>query len=309
MAALTTREAVERGLTRGNLRSQRFDHLAHGLWADERLLGVKRLRALRRVLPDEAVVDGASACEVWGLPRLGVITPEPQFVVPAPRHPSQHSRVRCGVMSLTDDDVVEVDGLRVLAPGRLFVESATRLAPADLVALGDAMLRRELVRLPDLADVVARSGRRRGILTARWAVPLLDPRVDSVPETRIRLLVVLAGLPRPECNVDLYDDHGRWVGRPDLLFEAYHVGVEHDGAHHYTVEQGRKDVVRNEDIRDAGTDLVIVNAIHLRHPQLCLDRIYRRLVANGLPPLPSRPSAVPYLAALRPLRPRCPPAR
>jgi len=194
-----------------------------------------------------------------------------------------------------------VGGLRVLAPRRLFLASAATWAPADLVALGDAMLRRGLVGQDELGAAISASARRRGVRTARWALPLLDPRCDSVPESRVRLLVVLAGLPRPSCNVDLYDEFGRWLGRPDLLFEGYDVGVEYDGEHHYTVEQSRRDVVRNEDIRDGGTDLVVVNAVHMRSPQVCLDRIHRRLLAHGLPPLPTRPSADPYLAAL--LRP------
>jgi very-short-patch-repair endonuclease len=51
-------------------------------------------------------------------------------------------------------------------------------------------------------------------------------------ETRLRLLLVLAGLPRPEAQVSIRDDQGRFLGRPDLLYRVEHLAIEYDGGNH-----------------------------------------------------------------------------
>jgi hypothetical protein len=35
-------------------------------------------------------------------------------------------------------------------------------------------------------------------------------------ETRLRMVLVLGGLPRPKAQVKIYDSNGRFVGKPDL---------------------------------------------------------------------------------------------
>ena len=51
-------------------------------------------------------------------------------------------------------------------------------------------------------------------------------------ETRLRLLLVLAGLPRPEVQVPLEDGRGRFLGRPDLYYPGERLGLEYDGGTH-----------------------------------------------------------------------------
>jgi len=87
MAVFTARSAASSGISRSNLRSRRFEHLAHGLWADEQLVGVARLKALTEVLPESAVFCGSSALEILDLPRLGPRIDCPELLVPAPGHP------------------------------------------------------------------------------------------------------------------------------------------------------------------------------------------------------------------------------
>ena len=51
-------------------------------------------------------------------------------------------------------------------------------------------------------------------------------------ESRLRLLLVQGGLPRPEAQVELHDARGRFVGRPDLFYRAEQLGLEYDGENH-----------------------------------------------------------------------------
>jgi len=48
----------------------------------------------------------------------------------------------------------------------------------------------------------------------------------------MRVLLVLAGLPRPEVQVSIQDDEGRFLGRPDLLYRRQHLAIEYDGGNH-----------------------------------------------------------------------------
>ena len=51
-------------------------------------------------------------------------------------------------------------------------------------------------------------------------------------ETRLRMLLVLAGLPCPEVQVSIRDDEGRFLGRPDLLYRLQRLAIEYDGGNH-----------------------------------------------------------------------------
>jgi hypothetical protein len=46
------------------------------------------------------------------------------------------------------------------------------------------------------------------------------------------MLLVLAGLPRPEVQVSLHDDQGHFLGRPDLLYRRQGLAIEYDGGNH-----------------------------------------------------------------------------
>ena len=51
-------------------------------------------------------------------------------------------------------------------------------------------------------------------------------------ETRLRMLLVLAGLPRPEAQVSIHERNGRFLGRPDLYYPERRLGLEYDGGVH-----------------------------------------------------------------------------
>jgi hypothetical protein len=48
----------------------------------------------------------------------------------------------------------------------------------------------------------------------RRAIELAEPATQSPMETRLRLLLVMAGLPRPQAQVSIHDTYGRFLGRP-----------------------------------------------------------------------------------------------
>lgn len=62
---------------------------------------------------------------------------------------------------------------------------------------------------------------------ARFAEP-----AESPMETRLRWLLLEAGLPRPEVQHDLRDDEGQFIGRADLYYPAAGLVIEFDGGNH-----------------------------------------------------------------------------
>jgi very-short-patch-repair endonuclease len=61
---------------------------------------------------------------------------------------------------------------------------------------------------------------------------LTEPKTESPMETRLRIVLILAGLPRPEAQVPICDDEGLLLGRPDLLYRAERIAIEFDGDNH-----------------------------------------------------------------------------
>lgn len=51
-------------------------------------------------------------------------------------------------------------------------------------------------------------------------------------ESRLRMVLVLGGLPRPKAQVSIHDRGGRFIGRPDLYYEEHRLGIEYDGGVH-----------------------------------------------------------------------------
>lgn len=114
----------------------------------------------------------------------------------------------------------------------------------------------------------------------RAAIPLLEPRSDSPPETRLRLLLVRAGLPRPAANRDVVVD-GAWLAPPDLSYPQLRIAIEYDGDHHRTSRaQWQRDIGRRRVLEDAGWLLIVVTSDDLnRPPHEILERV-RRAIAS-----------------------------
>ncbi len=90
---------------------------------------------------------------------------------------------------------------------------------------------------------------------------LVRAGVDSPPESRLRLLVVLAGLPEPTVNHILRDPvTGEWVRRFELAYRDLLLAIEYQGRWHRQSEE-----VWSSDIRASGghrqPDLAVVEVI------------------------------------------------
>jgi len=76
----------------------------------------------------------------------------------------------------------------------------------------------------------------------RRVVGFAEPAAESPMESRLRMVLLLGGLPRPEAQVPLHDMKGRFLGRPDLYYSSHRLALEYDGSTHRTslVEDNRR---------------------------------------------------------------------
>jgi very-short-patch-repair endonuclease len=187
-----------------------------------------------------------------------------------------------GHSGLRREDVVLLDGgLRVVRTDVTWGDLADRLTVDDLVVLGDAMLRRGLSTLDALNRIASGTRHRRGVRLLRLAVPLLEPRTDSPMETRVRLLLVRAGLPCPQANRDVVVD-GEWIARPDLSYPHLRIAIEYDGDHHRSRRQWRSDRARRQLLEDAGWVVLELTADDvLRRPEATVERVRRVVCARA----------------------------
>ncbi|HWC35890.1 MAG TPA: DUF559 domain-containing protein [Mycobacteriales bacterium] len=126
------------------------------------------------------------------------------------------------------------------------------------MVVADALANDGLVSGEDLAAYAMDHRPLRNIRTLDRAIALIDPLAESPMETRLRLLLISAGLPRPVSQHVVRDDLGGFVARLDLAFPAQRVAIEYDGAFHWN--QRRADDRRRDAIRALGWMVLVVSA-------------------------------------------------
>jgi hypothetical protein len=178
-------------------------------------------------------------------------------------------------------DVRTVRGFPVPAPATTWCQLADLLTEEELIVVGDHLVRKKLplCTLADLQAAVADLGAARGSRRIRRALELVRPRTDSPQETRLRLLLVMHGLPEPAVQHTIIDPDGYFAGTPDLAYVDAKIAIEYEGKHHQAdPEVFADDIVRREPMEAAGWLVIRVIADHLRHPDRLVNRVRGALI-------------------------------
>lgn len=291
----TVAAAREAGVQRGRLRGTDLAAPFRGVRVPADFNGsvLHRARALQGLHPNITFSD-LTAARLWGLDLPAEPEDEPLFVaVRAPKRAPQIAGVRG--RQITDPAVRAVtrNGFALVDPASIFCQLATHLELADLVAVGDALVRdppvlhprdpRPWVTIDALRERVARF-RGRGSRLAREAIALVRVGAESRQESRLRVAIVRAGLPEPEPNVEIRHAGGRLIARVDLYYPTWDVGVEYEGGQHEGGRQLARDIARYDDLAAHGTRIVRVDKSFIRNPEVSLARIERALRERGWAP-------------------------
>ena len=243
-------------------------------------------RAAQLPLAPGVVLSHATAAAILELPLPLRIAEQQVIHVTAPRTISRPRRrdIRTHHASLRDTECAEVEGFRVTSPARTYADVAYGLTIGELVAFGDAMMRKYGTSQRELLATILRRKRYPGRLKARACVDLLDPRAESPKESELRVLLLEAGLPTPSINPDILDEYGQFLARGDIAFEEYHVLVEYDGAHHAEMRQRAHDASRRAVLREHGWIVVEIVGEDMRFPHRVNSRVRNALLERGWTP-------------------------
>jgi very-short-patch-repair endonuclease len=211
-----------------------------------------RLRSLAayRYVAGRGVIAGHSAAVLLGADCAPEDAPAEVMV------PGGGQREHPGLLvhrgALDADEVRPCRGVVVTSPVQTAYTLGRRPELVDAVVAIDALA--NACRF-DPADVLVHAQRRpgaRGLRDLRRAVALADRRAGSPMESRLRLILVLGGLPAPEVQFPVQDEARRRVVWLDLAYPEQRIGIEYEGADHTRPERVLLDAGRYTRLVDAG---------------------------------------------------------
>ncbi|MGY1832553.1 DUF559 domain-containing protein [Geodermatophilus sp. SYSU D01180] len=273
------RDAITAGLlTPSALRSSAWRRLHRGVYADAELPDGPDLHisGACTLVPPTAVFSGRTAAHLHGADVLmGVATPV-EVSVPTGVRFGPVTGLRVRRTALAPADVVQVRRRRCTSRTRTALDIARTEPLGEAVAALDVLLARGVVDRAGLRRSLETLPSPRGARRARQAVEVADPRAESLPESRVRVLLALAGLVAvPQYTVR--DDGGGFVARVDLAFPEHRLAVEYDGAWHGESGQLARDRRRLDGLTAAGWRVVFVSAADLRDPEALVARVAEAL--------------------------------
>lgn len=272
-AAFTVAAAVALGVTPGSLSRNSLSTPFHGVRIAapveassdlRRAAGeyAPRLRAGQFFSHETALgLIGAPMPEWPYRPRLHVATHRPA------REPRTRGVIGHRLQVRDSAALIIAPGMAVEHPVRAWRQVGISWSLGDLVAAGDFLVSGEhpWATADELRAEVEAMGDLRGNLLRRALEEVrIGPR--SARETKLRRLLLSAGLPEPEINWTLRDAVGRPVAELDLAYPRWRVAPEYDGrVHADDPVQFAKDGDRWDRIRAQGWDHVRILNHHMRH--------------------------------------------
>lgn len=284
----TRTEAREAGISASQLRGGRYQPLFHGLHvsAETVVTPLVRARAALRLCPPGSRISHFTAAELWG----AIVPSQPLTHVscPQPGGRSQHRDIGSHRLSRH----AQGSGFRrvpVSSPEQTFIDLAVLLPLVDLVVLGDSLVKAGQTTSDQLV-VAASQWPGRGSRMARRAAGSVRAEVDSPMETRLRMLLVLAGFPEPVVNHIIFDAVGRWSKRFDLSYPQLKLVIEYDGRQHAENDaQWDHDLERREYLDGESWRLIVIRSKGIYvEPDRTLERISGAMKAQGARNAPTR---------------------
>jgi hypothetical protein len=281
----TVAEARRAALSASQLRSGCWRRLMYGVYCHTSVPDTVDLRvaAARKVLPPGAAVSRWTAAWLLGVDVRRFSDQLPVATLAAPAAPTRRAGLVLLQAPLPESDLVDVGGVLATSPRRTAFDLARTGNLIEGVVALDALLRAEAVSDEELAAYFPVHRRWRGVRTAQRALGLADRRAESPMESRLRMVIVLPGLPAPEPQIEIADATGAVVFRLDLGHRSVRRAYEFDGRFH--AEHVADDHLRRNALRDEfGWDVRVYTAADVY-------RRYGRIVtyvASGLGVPPPR---------------------
>ena len=266
------------GVTPWDLRSGRYRRLFHGVYVDAQVAVTPLLLFQGALLHAARSAESHhTAARIWG----GIVPDDGLTHVACPGKRPQIRGIKAHARR-AGRRVTSFKGVTLTTPAWTFLDLTDELGLVDLVVLGDSLVKAGRVTPKQLVDAAA-SFRGRSRRLARRAASLVRAEVDSPMESRLRMLMILAGLPEPVVNHKIRWPDGTVRFRFDLCYPGHRLIIEYDGRQHAEGKQWDTDVDRREWMDGEGWRLVVVRSKDLyRTPALTLSRIMGAMRDKGM---------------------------
>jgi predicted transcriptional regulator of viral defense system len=243
LGVFTSQEALRAGYRvediRAELRSRRWTRLRKGVYVGSEQLGTADARqrhliacvAVLQSLGPGPVLSHASAGWLHELVLPRRQSSEVRLTSLDQWRRGRGYRVAQAVMTADETEPWLESGATSVA--RTLVDCAREWSLTDGVVAMDAALNQKKVTRVQLVQAVLAATHRPGLAQAARALNLSDGRAESPLETRGRLAMLAAGLPRPELQVEIHDTGG-FIGRVDAWYDDAALAIEFDGQVKYT---------------------------------------------------------------------------
>lgn len=197
---------------------------------------------------------------------------------------SQPSGILIHSDTLADDETCRVRGIRTTTPARTAFDLGRNRGLTRAVIRVDALLQATRLDIRDAMPLVERHRGIRGVVQLRQVLDLADAGSESPQETRLRLLFTSVGMRPSQTQIEVFDQR-RHVGRIDMGWPEWKVGVQYDGIQHWTDPRQRtRDIDQNVEYQDLGWRMVHVGADLLRYRRgAIVARTREALRAAGAP--------------------------
>jgi hypothetical protein len=283
VAPFVGRDAVDAGLvTKRQLSGDTWRRLLPGIyaWCELALSHRDRCLAAGLFLAGRGVVSGRDAATLWGADVLVRGAPV-EVTLPTRTRFRAPKGVRIVRSPLPAGDIASWADIPVTKPGRTAFDLARRLPLVEAVVCIDAMLAAQLVTTADL-KASARSRRWwPGLVQLEKVLLLCDAGAQSPQETRLRLILVAGGLPRPVTQYEVRTPSGLFVARLDLAYPKQRLGIEYEGDHHRGRGVFQHDLRRINDLRTCAWTVLRFGARDLREPARLIATVRAALRGGG----------------------------
>jgi very-short-patch-repair endonuclease len=248
-------------ITEAMLRGQSWRRLVPDVYLHRDVPATHRVwcEAVGLILPPGSAIGGLSAAHLWGIDLLEPDAPV-SIIVPRTGWRPQTNRIIVHHTVIDRGDLTTVGDLPVCTPERTAFDLGRRLGRTTAVIMFDAMLRQEVVDLAAVRELAQCRHWWPKVPQLRKVIELADRRAESPMETRLRLLLLDAGVLGGRPQYEVLDVHGRLVGRVDLGWPVQRLAVEYEGDHHRERDQFRRDIDRINALRAVGWTVLRLTA-------------------------------------------------
>jgi len=214
---VTTTEALRSGISVDQLRSKQVTRITRGVYLRQ---GRRDDFSVRAEAALTTSGEGAALCAQSALEYCGVELPRAaqdqkiHVLLGRGQRGTRVSWIQAHRPEILPQ-VSEYKGLPIVVPGDAWMQMARHMTVSDMAVMADGLMRRKspVMSKSVLGDFVSHWQNRRGYTRAKQAYDLAEAGTDSPQETRVRLLLIKAGLDRPQVNYQVRTPWGpySWI--------------------------------------------------------------------------------------------------